>query len=310
MCSCRLIFLTGASNNHDDSFPFFLSGASAEGGGLAQGLGIRLFAFGLSPLLILTLGRGGGYLTSKPRGGRPRGCTHPGPRGSTSNCKTTKRQALPRTPAVGARGCGNEDGPRAGRRASHCPQVNAPDCEAAPAAGTTLETWTAGALVTFDPFPNLPGTYYLCVTANWDTPQPSGPYFQLLGQASGALPFVISALPTFNFDLNVPVATLPLSVFLDLTSGPVASPTTVCSPCAPCTPPPPLPPTNGQPQSCAQQLSISQGRGRGGMGGGLTPPTPPPLGPPPPMPLSDWANCSSGLRPIQNFFWRLRRKSV
>ena len=25
MCICRIIFLTGASNNHNNSFPFFLS---------------------------------------------------------------------------------------------------------------------------------------------------------------------------------------------------------------------------------------------------------------------------------------------
>ena len=25
MCICRIIFLTGASNNHNDSFPFFVS---------------------------------------------------------------------------------------------------------------------------------------------------------------------------------------------------------------------------------------------------------------------------------------------
>ena len=40
-----------------------------------------------------------------------------------------------------------------------------------------------------------------------------------------------------------------------------------------------------------------------GGGGSDTPPAPPPL-------LSDWANFSPGFRPINNFLWRLRRKSV
>ena len=42
-------------------------------------------------------------------------------------------------------------------------------------------------------------------------------------------------------------------------------------------------------------------------GGGLTPP--PPHSDPLPL-LSDWADFSAGLRPITNFFWHLRRKSV
>ena len=33
VCICRIIFLTGASNNHNDSFPFVLSSASFKGGG-------------------------------------------------------------------------------------------------------------------------------------------------------------------------------------------------------------------------------------------------------------------------------------
>ena len=31
MCICRITFLTGASNNHNDSFPFFLSFGGGEG---------------------------------------------------------------------------------------------------------------------------------------------------------------------------------------------------------------------------------------------------------------------------------------
>ena len=50
-----------------------------------------------------------------------------------------------------------------------------------------------------------------------------------------------------------------------------------------------------------------------GGGGGSDPPPPPTSDPPhptPPAPVSDWANVSPGLRPIKQFFWRLRHKSV